>query len=54
MGFIRSGFSFFMGTACGIFIAQNYKVPNIKKLADTALSMAKQIENSYKKRDGDK
>lgn len=38
-----------MGTACGVYIAQNYNVPNIKKLADTALFMAKHVEEKYRK-----
>ena len=45
-----------LGTACGIYIAQNYNVPNIKKLANTAMFMAKHLEEKYrkpKKRDGD-
>ena len=45
-----------LGTACGVYIAQNYNVPNIKKLANTAMFMAKHLEEKYrkpKKRDGD-
>ncbi|KAL5569934.1 hypothetical protein UlMin_026509 [Ulmus minor] len=56
MGIIRSGFSFIVGTFTGVYIAQNYDVPNIKKLANTAIFMAKQIEERYrkpKKRDDD-
>ncbi|PON87887.1 hypothetical protein TorRG33x02_162660 [Trema orientale] len=56
MGIIKSSFSFIAGTCCGIYIAQNYNVPNIKKLADTALFMAKHLEEKYrkpKKRDDD-
>ncbi|XP_058106598.1 uncharacterized protein LOC131249871 [Magnolia sinica] len=49
MGIIKSSFSFMAGTLCGIYIAQNYNVPNIKKLASTALFMAKHIEESYRK-----
>lgn len=37
------------GTACGVYLAQNYQVPNIMKLADTALFMAKIIEEKYRK-----
>ncbi|KAK9292871.1 hypothetical protein L1049_020852 [Liquidambar formosana] len=43
-------------TCCGIYISQNYDVPNLKKLANTALFKAKQIEERYrkpKKRDDD-
>ncbi|XP_073100961.1 retrovirus-related Pol polyprotein from transposon RE2 [Elaeis guineensis] len=49
MGIIRSSFSFLLGTGCGIYIAQNYNVPNIKKLANTWLFVAKHIEETYRK-----
>ncbi|XVF11192.1 hypothetical protein REPUB_Repub08aG0004800 [Reevesia pubescens] len=49
MGIIKSSFSFMVGTFCGIYVAQNYNVPNIKKLADTALFMAKLVEEKYRK-----
>ncbi|KAF4385409.1 hypothetical protein G4B88_005741 [Cannabis sativa] len=38
-----------MGTCCGVYIAQNYNVPNIKKVANTALFMAKHVEEKYRK-----
>ncbi|GMH09529.1 hypothetical protein Nepgr_011370 [Nepenthes gracilis] len=44
------------GNVVGVYIAQNYNVPNIQKLADTGLVMFKQIEETYrkpKKGDGD-
>ncbi|XP_044467817.1 uncharacterized protein LOC123197564 [Mangifera indica] len=49
MGIIRSSFSFMVGTVCGIYVAQNYKVPNIKKLANDVLLMAKRTEETYRK-----
>ncbi|KAK2979972.1 hypothetical protein RJ640_006780 [Escallonia rubra] len=51
MGIIRSSFSFMLGTICGVYIAQNYNVPNIMKLADMALVRAKQVEQTYRKPD---
>ncbi|KAL6007855.1 hypothetical protein ACLOJK_033359 [Asimina triloba] len=45
----ESTFSFVAGTVCGIYLAQNYNVPNINKLAKTALFMAKNVEESYRK-----
>ncbi|KAH1114973.1 hypothetical protein J1N35_008351 [Gossypium stocksii] len=49
MGIIKSSFSFIVGTVCGVYVAQNYNVPNIKKLADTALFMVKHVEEKYRK-----
>ncbi|KAB2038182.1 hypothetical protein ES319_D03G128300v1 [Gossypium barbadense] len=49
MGIIKSSFSFILGTVCGVYVAQNYNVPNIKKLADTALFMVKHVEEKYRK-----
>ncbi|CAG7887602.1 unnamed protein product [Brassica rapa] len=49
MGIVRRSFSFLTGTACGIYIAQNYKVPNINKLAHCAVSIAKELEKGYRK-----
>ena len=49
MGIIKSSFSFIVGTVCGIYIAQNYDVPNIRKLTLTVLYTAKQVEEKYRK-----
>ncbi|PWA63569.1 hypothetical protein CTI12_AA349570 [Artemisia annua] len=49
MGIIKNSFTFMIGTVCGVYIAQNYNIPNIHKLADYSLSMAKQAEERYRK-----
>nr|XP_043618002.1 uncharacterized protein LOC122589740 [Erigeron canadensis] len=49
MGIISNSFPFILGTICGVYIAQNYNVPNLYKLSDHAVSMAKQIEQRYRK-----
>ncbi|KAK8688069.1 hypothetical protein V6N13_086852 [Hibiscus sabdariffa] len=49
MGIIRSAFSLMAGTLFGIYLAQNYNVPNINKLANTGYVMAKHIEENYRK-----
>lgn len=49
MGIIRSCFSFIAGTVFGVYVAQNYQVPNIVKLVDTALLTAKEYEEKYRK-----
>ncbi|KAK1438743.1 hypothetical protein QVD17_04553 [Tagetes erecta] len=49
MGIIKSSFSFMIGTAVGIYVAQNYDVPNIHKLYKTGLVIAKHYEENYRK-----
>ncbi|XP_057845648.1 uncharacterized protein LOC131055052 [Cryptomeria japonica] len=49
MGIIRSSFAFIVGTVAGVYVAQNYNVPNIQKVINTGLLMAKQIEENYRK-----
>ncbi|XP_042516947.1 short transmembrane mitochondrial protein 1-like [Macadamia integrifolia] len=49
MGIFKNSFSFMLGTVCGVYIAQNYKVPNIKKLVKTGIDMAKHVEETYRK-----
>ncbi|KAI8540281.1 hypothetical protein RHMOL_Rhmol09G0250600 [Rhododendron molle] len=49
MGLITSSFPFIAGTVCGIYIAQNYDVPNIKKVFNDAFSKAKHVEEKYRK-----
>ncbi|CAN1180490.1 hypothetical protein LINPERPRIM_LOCUS12754 [Linum perenne] len=54
MGIIRSYFSFIVGTVSGIYIAQNYDVPNIRKVVNSALFTAKVVEEKYRKPKSDK
>lgn len=49
MGVMRISFSFVLGTLFGAFVAQNYKIPNAKKLAKSAYIMAKHVEENYRK-----
>ena len=49
MGIIKTTFSFMVGTLCGIYIAQNYNIPNIRKVANSGLVMANHIEETYRK-----
>nr|XP_043613609.1 uncharacterized protein LOC122585546 [Erigeron canadensis] len=49
MGLIKIGFSFMLGTTFGIYVAQNYDVPNINKLYKTGLVVAKHYEENYRK-----
>ncbi|XP_020583400.1 uncharacterized protein LOC110026692 [Phalaenopsis equestris] len=49
MGIFTKGFTFAVGIGFGIFIAQNYDVPNMKKLLSEWSSKAKHVEESYRK-----
>ncbi|GKV12874.1 hypothetical protein SLEP1_g23964 [Rubroshorea leprosula] len=49
MGFIRRSFTFMLGTIAGIYIAQNYSVPDIRKLATMGIFMVKKVEQTYRK-----
>ncbi|XP_076956416.1 uncharacterized protein LOC143631582 [Bidens hawaiensis] len=49
MGIIKSSFSFMLGTAFGIYVAQNYNVPNVNKLYKTGVVIAKHYEENYHK-----
>ncbi|KAK2372291.1 hypothetical protein P8452_45655 [Trifolium repens] len=46
---IKNSMSFITGTAFGVYIAQNYNVPDVKKLASMAVSMASYIEKANRK-----
>ncbi|XVF22745.1 hypothetical protein REPUB_Repub12eG0197300 [Reevesia pubescens] len=49
MGIIRTAFSLMAGTLFGVYLAQNYNVPNIGKLTNTGFLIAKHIEENYRK-----
>ncbi|KAL4599833.1 hypothetical protein ACB092_11G155800 [Castanea dentata] len=49
MGFLGTTFTFMVGTLCGVYICQNYNIPNLKNFADSSLVMAKQIEQTHRK-----
>ncbi|KFK26530.1 hypothetical protein AALP_AA8G261000 [Arabis alpina] len=49
MGIIKSCFSFTFGTVFGVYVAQNYNVPSIKKLTNSALLLGKLYEENYRK-----
>ncbi|TVU39912.1 hypothetical protein EJB05_13356, partial [Eragrostis curvula] len=49
MGLFGRGFTFMMGMGCGVYVAQNYNVPNVKKLFNTYVFLAKHIEETYRK-----
>lgn len=49
MGIIKSSFTFLAGTGLGLYLAQNYNVPNIKKLARTVKCIVIAAEQTYRK-----
>ncbi|KAK7823969.1 hypothetical protein CFP56_034980 [Quercus suber] len=49
MGFLGTTFTFMVGTLCGVYICQNYNIPNLRSFADSSLVRAKQIEQTYRK-----
>lgn len=49
MGLIRSTFHFTVGTLVGIYVAQNYNVPNVTGLVNTGMVIAKHFEEQYRK-----
>lgn len=38
-----------LGTVFGVYVAQNYNVPNIQKLYNTGVLIAKHMEQNYRK-----
>lgn len=49
MGLFKGSFVFLTGVGCGVYVAQNYNVPNVKKLVNTYLFVAKHLEETYRK-----
>ncbi|KAL5198880.1 hypothetical protein ABZP36_002392 [Zizania latifolia] len=47
MGFFSTSFTLMVGMGCGVYVAQNYDVPNVKKLFNTYMFLAKHIEETY-------
>lgn len=41
---IRTTFSALVGAACGVYVAQNYNVPNIKQFATDKFAKLKHVE----------
>ncbi|KAL8062461.1 hypothetical protein ABFX02_02G148800 [Erythranthe guttata] len=46
---MRRSFTLMAGTFFGIYIAQNYNVPNVSKLVKAAGFMVKHLEETYRK-----
>ncbi|XP_024391989.1 uncharacterized protein [Physcomitrium patens] len=49
MGLIKSTFHFAGGALVGIYVAQNYNVPQVTGLVNTGLAIAKHFEEQYRK-----
>uniref|UniRef100_J3MJM9 Uncharacterized protein n=1 Tax=Oryza brachyantha TaxID=4533 RepID=J3MJM9_ORYBR len=49
MGLFRTSFTLLVGMGCGVYVAQNYNVPNVKRLFNTYMFLAKHIEETYRK-----
>ncbi|CDP19509.1 unnamed protein product [Coffea canephora] len=50
MGFFGTTFRLMLGGVFGVYVAQNYDVPNLRELARSGLAMAKQVEETNRRR----
>lgn len=48
IGIIKNCFSFVAGTVAGVYVAQNYKLPNIADQADNVFKMVKDVHQRYR------
>ncbi|XP_047053266.1 uncharacterized protein LOC124668269 [Lolium rigidum] len=49
MGLFKGSFTFILGMGCGVYVAQNYSVPDVKKLYNTYSFVAQYLEKTYRK-----
>ncbi|GJN36868.1 hypothetical protein PR202_gb25767 [Eleusine coracana subsp. coracana] len=49
MGLLKRSFTFILGLSCGVYAAQNYNIPDVKKLFNTYVFIASYIEKTYHK-----
>ena len=50
MGFFGTTFRLMLRGVFGVYVAQKYDAPNLRELARSGLTMAKQVEETHRKR----